>query len=522
MREKRATLILLPLLAWLGLAFGIVWPWMRQFDMRQPVFSILAHANAAIWWVVLLWVLHHLTFQLKALFSNISPHIQRSHRPLLPTVALLYLTCDDFDEECCLSCIRQDYEIFRFYICDDSTSPEYIERVQQFADTHGCCRVTRPTRQGFKAGNINHFLRNYTAEDWFLLVDADQLLPKTFLQRLVEKIPSPSDESIIFIQGAHNATNDEKNSEFQRVLGPEVTIFYDRDLAPRERFGFVPMLGHGVLIRTANCLNIGGFPEIVSEDFAFALRAARHGKRGIYAEDVVSSEAYPYDFGAFMTRLKKFASGSAELMRHEFPSFLGSTASWIEKWDFILAILLYVLMPLLVLNGFLSAYVVHTIFSSSSVPYFHPALPYIYSWLFVALFSLSLSVTKSFGRALRFYFWSNAIYTASFPVAGWYFLKHLFTRPNFQRTPKNRRKTGLSVEESFLMACLGIGAIACAFVWLSPFSPALIAQGVAFLSYRLYAELSSSSVMGKIARLSVPLPGILYLFALYAMWQWGC
>lgn len=520
MREKRATLVLLPLLVWLSLAFVIVWPWMRQFDMRQPALSILAHINAAIWWVVVLWALHHLTFQLSALFSNTSPHIQRDDSSPRPTVALLYMTCDDFEEEYCLSCIRQDYEKFQVYICDDSTTPEYRERVQRFADAHSCRRVTRPTRQGFKGGNINYSLRNFISEDWFLLVDADQLLPGTFLRRLVDKIPSPGDESLIFIQGAHNATTDEKNSKFQRALGPEVAIFYDRDLAPRERFGFVPMLGHGALIRTPDCLEIGGFPEVVSEDFAFALQAVRHGKRGIYAEDVVSSEAYPYDYGAFTTRLKKFASGSAELVRHELSSFLRSGASGVEKWDFSLAMLWYVLMPLIVLNGFLSAYVVHTLWSTP-VPYLHPALPYLYSWLLIALFSLSLSVTKSCRRALRFYFWSTAIYTASLPVSGWCFLKHLFSRPTFQRTPKNRRKTGLKVAESLLMACLGTGAIACGFVWLSPFSPALIAQGVAFLSYRLYAELCSPSLIGKIARISVLLPGLLYLCALYAVWKWG-
>jgi len=522
MKEKRTTLVLVPLLAWMVLAVVVIWPWMHQFDQKRATLSTLAHINAAIWWIVLLWALHHLTFQLSSLLSS-SPTERPRHDLSPPSIAILCPTCDDFDEECCLSCVEQDYDDFQVYILDDSRSVDYRRRTARFAEAHSDChRVARSDRRGFKAGNINHALREHVTAEWFLLVDADQRLPRDFTRKLVERALLSATEDTVFIQAAHHAFQHEDNSAFQRALGPEVSIFYERDLGPSARFGFVSLLGHGALIRKADCLALGGFPEVVSEDFAFALRVGRDGKRGVYAEDVASAESYPYDFGAFMTRLKKFASGSAELLKHEVPEFLKrkSKATRVEKWDFAMAMLWYVLMPLLVLNSFLGAYVVHALWSSG-VPYLHPVLPYLYTWLLAAVFAVILSTTRDWRRAVRFYFWSTAIYTASLPVSGWSFLYHLFCRAGFERTPKGRKRTAVSSGESMLTALLGVAAIACGLAWLSPFSPVIIGQGVAYLSYRLYADLCSESVTGRIARASIWLPGLLYLFALYAVWRWA-
>jgi len=62
--EKRAALVLLPIFLWSVLGYVVVWPWMHEIDRAEPEFSILAHINAGIWWVVLLWTFHHLSFQL--------------------------------------------------------------------------------------------------------------------------------------------------------------------------------------------------------------------------------------------------------------------------------------------------------------------------------------------------------------------------------------------------------------------------------------------------------------------------
>lgn len=522
MTEKRASLTLIPVLFWIGIVYVVIWPWMQEIDHSQYGFSALAHLNAGIWWLVLLWSFHHLAFQVWALLKSPERPRKSPSTEYTPSVAVLYMTCDDFDEEACRSCLSQDYEPMQLYILDDSNDIAYQKRLQSFEkDNPSCRRLTRPSRRGFKAGNINHALEHHIDEEWLLLVDADQYLPADYLRRLTATISSTPDDDLLFIQGAQEALWQEDSTLFQGRMGPEVSLFYKRDMPWRERFGFVPLLGHGALVRVETCCELGGFPEVVSEDFALALRAARAGKRGHYVPNVESSEAYPHDMGAFLTRLRKFAAGSAELIRKELGPFLTSSISWVEKWDFCMAMMWYVLMPLLVANAYLSAYVVHILWSTR-FPYIHPWLPYVYTWLLLVVLALCASVTRTWKDAVHFYFWSSAVYSAVLPLCSWAFVKHLFVAANFSRTPKEKQHlTRIRVADISLSGVLGGAALVLAFRWWSPFSPVLVGQGVAFMSLGLYTRLCSTSMLGRLARVLVYLPGVFYLVGLVAVWLWA-
>src|SRR5215207_838103 len=115
---KNPLLIICPIVLWAILVFLVLWPWARQVDERDPSLSVLAHLSAFIWWGVLLWGLHHLFFQIGALFKKKRPPTKANSET--PLIAVLYATCDDFSERCCLSCLDQDYKRFTLFICDDS------------------------------------------------------------------------------------------------------------------------------------------------------------------------------------------------------------------------------------------------------------------------------------------------------------------------------------------------------------------------------------------------------------------
>jgi cellulose synthase/poly-beta-1,6-N-acetylglucosamine synthase-like glycosyltransferase len=515
--QKRVWLILCTTIIWGVLVFVVIWHWAHQFDRLNLRFSILAHISAFIWWAVLLWALHHLSFQLGALFKK---HTKVKMNLERPSVIILYTTCDDFDPTACRSCVQQKYEKFRVLICDDSKKDEFQQQVKEFESSHQskCTVITRPNQQGFKAGNLNNAIDKEVEEDWILLVDADQVLPPDYLSKFVARLPEQV-VNIAFVQAAHQAINDSRQkSYFQNALSPEIALYYSRDLTLRESFGFVPLLGHGAMIRKVAWQTVGKFPEIVSEDFGFALRASNHLLQGRYIDDVVSEEALPHDFGGFIVRLKKFAGGTAELLRSE--AIIRGKAHFVEKWDFLMMLLWYVLMPFVTFNGFLGAYVCHKLWSEG-FPYLHPVLPYLYSWMLLTIFVLNLSVSQSFGRATQFYFWSTAIYTAAMPTAGLSFIKHMFTQPSFKRTPKNHEETPLDQLGLGFMCLLGISAVICSLVWLSPFTPLLLGQGIAYLSYPLYGKLCLDSRLGALSRMVVYLPGSLMLLALYTMWTWG-
>jgi cellulose synthase/poly-beta-1,6-N-acetylglucosamine synthase-like glycosyltransferase len=199
-----------------------------------------------------------------------------------PAVAILYTTCNDFVEESLNSCLCQDYPNFKIYILDDSSSLQHMALVDDYARRYPelVQVVRRANRKGFKAGNLNHGLATAaTQEPYFALVDADEILPVHFLSSLVPKLVS--DQRCAFIQANHQS-NPNDSSALAKSLGVGIDIHWRWYHPLRNRFGFVMLLGHGALIRRACWQAVGGFPELVSEDLAFALRLRERGWRGYF------------------------------------------------------------------------------------------------------------------------------------------------------------------------------------------------------------------------------------------------
>ena len=76
-----------------------------------------------------------------------------------PRVLLLYCTCNDFNPSALLRSMKQTYQNCETIILDDSKKPTYLRQVDEFAREHRLTVVRRATKIGFKAGNLNHYLR---------------------------------------------------------------------------------------------------------------------------------------------------------------------------------------------------------------------------------------------------------------------------------------------------------------------------------------------------------------------------
>jgi cellulose synthase/poly-beta-1,6-N-acetylglucosamine synthase-like glycosyltransferase len=262
--------------------------------------------------------------------------VRQPHPPAFdpaPAVALLYTTCNDFVEKSALSCVNQEYPAFTVYILDDSSSAVYRNQVDRFAARHpGNVRVVRrPDRRGFKAGNLNHALGTIANEPFFALADADEILPPDFLARLAPRLVA--DPSCGFVQASHRY-NPEAPSSFSAALGAGIDSHWRWYQPLRNRYGFVMLLGHGALLRREAWRAAGGFPEIVSEDLAFALRIREHGFRGQFAEDVVCYEDFPETMRAFRIRHMKWTRGTCEFLCKEMGRALRSRRiPLVEKLD---------------------------------------------------------------------------------------------------------------------------------------------------------------------------------------------
>jgi len=512
----------------------VIGPWSRTVNLMDTRLSILCHVNALIWLVVLWWATHHLVFQLASLFrkpGTFPPDGQPKVR-----FVLAYLTCDDFQEYACLSCIRQQYprKQFRVLICDDSQDAASKTAVSRFGVHHKVQVVTRGDRKGFKAGNINNAVSLFTsaADEWIVVVDADQILPSDYLDRMAAAIRDQPPE-VAFVQGSHCSDHTlsspaggeprARPSRFQDALGNEIDIFYERSLPMRDSFGFLPFIGHGAALRRSTLIRLR-LPEVVSEDYAFSLRLRAAGERGAYAESIFSWESFPKDFGALMARLGKFAGGSAELLRRGGAGgFLLSRRVFLsEKADFLMLLLWYPLCSFALANMYLSGYVCHRLWTDSNkIPFLHPVLAYLFILMLVLSIPVMVSSTRGILDVTRYWFWSMAVYAAALPNTACHFLVHVRRAPTFTTTPKGLGRAPSLFWHGTAMVPLGIVTLILSKLWYSPFSFILASYGAAFVSFPLYFRLAEESILGRLARLAIWIPGAFSLIGTYAMWTRG-
>ena len=253
----------------------------------------------------------------------------------LPPVAILYTTCNDFVEESVLSCVRQDYANFTVYILDDSSNPEFQLRIDRFANrfSYRVKVIRRPDRRAFKAGNMNYGLENYVNEPYFAIADADEILPVDFISRLVPVMEA--DPKCGFVQANHRA-NPDSESALAKDLGVGIDLHWKWYQPLRNDFGFVMFLGHGALLRRKCWEEIGGFPEIVSEDLGYAIHIREKGYRGRFVEDVVCFEDFPDTVRSFRIRHIKWTRGTCEFLKLKMGWLLrAKNISWAEKLDIL-------------------------------------------------------------------------------------------------------------------------------------------------------------------------------------------
>ncbi len=336
-KQPRKSLYVFIFSAWF---FCILW-----FEPRLLQLLPIASTTGG-WWAILLFIvfiniawlygLYNLSIVLFAVYYKHFKKKNVNSIPLTttPQVALLYTTCNDFEEASVVSCINQDYKNYTLYILDDSSQEESKKQVDDFAAQHtGLVKVIRrANRHAYKAGNLNNAL-SFLTEKYFAIADADEILPVNFLSKTVAVMEA--DDSCAFIQANHRANPNAKSS-LAKALGVGIDIHWEWYQPLRNEYGFVMFLGHGALLRKECWDKIGGFPEIVSEDLGFAIRARELGYRGFFLEDVICYEDFPETVRAFRVRHMKWTRGTSEFLSKEFKRLIkAKKMTWQEKMDIL-------------------------------------------------------------------------------------------------------------------------------------------------------------------------------------------
>ncbi|MCG2711352.1 MAG: glycosyltransferase [Candidatus Omnitrophica bacterium] len=270
-----------------------------------------------------------------------------------PPVAILYMARNDFNEKACLTCVAQEYRDFRVFICDDSDNEDIKRNIDLFCEKNQpIVRVLRrDTNRGYKAGNINDALKKIKKHFEYIAVnDADTELPADFLHNLMPEFTlSPK---IAFVQAAQGALKDQKGY-FGKAMKPMIDIHWRHYMSLKNKFGFVMWYGHGAVLKRPVIDEMGGIPEVVTEDLAFSSEIRTKGYYGIIDENTVCGEEFPRTIEKFRKRNRKWVRGTYQYLTMFYPQILrAECVPWFEKADiFISAFALLQAIPFLLLVG---------------------------------------------------------------------------------------------------------------------------------------------------------------------------
>lgn len=356
--KKRPTLYIIIIAAWvcclalLGYSFFAVIDGLGSFSpVRRGFIITLLAINTLVLAVLWFGSIKDFTFSIayavmgKRMLSRYKDIKEISVDPEnAPHVLLLYCTCNDFNAASLSVCRKQKYPNFKTVILDDSSDPEYIRDIDRYvAQNKNIEVVRRSDRKGYKAGNINNYLKGRTDYDYFVILDSDEIIPSDFIMKALKYFAY--NEKCGAVQAKHEATNGE--NLFQRLMGLCVGSNGTTVQVVKNFYGANALIGHGMMITRECYEKTGGFPLVVAEDISFAVDIKNAGLDIIYAPDILCYEEFPVNYVSLKKRQCKWTQGNLEYMREYNRDIGRSKMSWFEKLDIKLSHYSLPIVPML-------------------------------------------------------------------------------------------------------------------------------------------------------------------------------
>lgn len=251
-------------------------------------------------------------------------------------VLLVYCTCNDFDGHSLAESMKQNYAHVTTVILDDSSKEEYKAEVDAFAKEHGVKVVRRENREGFKAGNINHYLLSEECKKegyaYYVILDSDEIIPENFVTECLKYFYH--DEKVGIVQCNH--ISDRNRNFFMKLFHIGVNAHWPTYQTMKNFYGFSTMLGHGAMLKRECYELVGGFPPLVAEDLCLSIEMRNAGYFVAFAPNIVCREEYPIDYVAFKKRHSKWTQGNLEFIKSYTKKIAKSKMAWYEKADIVL------------------------------------------------------------------------------------------------------------------------------------------------------------------------------------------
>lgn len=237
------------------------------------------------------------------------------------------------------------------YLLDDGRRDE----MRVFAEQAGIGYIVRPDNKHAKAGNLNHALKQ-TSADLVAIFDCDHVPSRSFLQLTVGWFLR--DEKLALVQTPHHFFSPDP---FERNLGHfgqqpnENALFYGLIQDGNDLWNAAFFCGSCAVLKRSAVESIGGFAvETVTEDAHTALRLHRQGYNSAYLRIPMAAGLATESLSAHIGQRIRWARGMAQIFRTDNP-MLGKGLDLFQRLCYINAMLhflagipriIYLLAPL--------------------------------------------------------------------------------------------------------------------------------------------------------------------------------
>jgi len=340
--KKSPRLYLLIVFLWIALLAVTLVPLLTEIAKSEKYgWSVAALVTASTLFIGYFWLngtkdlAYTLYYHLrrKSLYTIPEPHKWQKifGRVASARVVMAYCACNDFAPESLLKCMNQDYPNMEIVILDDSSKADAKAEIDDFAQAYNLRVIRRDNNIGYKAGNLNNFLRS-ADYDYFVILDSDEIVPDDFISRCLDYFAN--DPSTGIVQANHIATRN--RNTFMNLFSIGVDSHWPTYQMVKHHHGFLSLLGHGAMVSRECYLAAGGFPHFVAEDLCFSIEARHNGYYVAFAPDILCEEEYPVNYLAFKKRHSKWTQGNMEFIKRYTKRIMLSNMTWFEKMDIIL------------------------------------------------------------------------------------------------------------------------------------------------------------------------------------------
>ncbi len=326
-------------------------------------FNWLGHGNQ-LWYLLLIiksileiigifYAVSFTAISIAYLLSDNNPKARRGLQ-LRPPVGVIYLCCEDINEQAIRSLCSLEYTGKLYLIIhDDSQRLESQAQVDAVVakishEFPGSVLLLRRTKKEWgKPGAVNFVIRNTShLFDYFLLCDSDSfaITPDAIDKALAHFAPR-----VAIVQFRNTSMVDQHGPWVNQVLSEVIDVF-DVFLTTGTRWGWQPFLGHNAMLSTKAFLEIGGMKPFFADDIDLSLRLNLCGYKTVYANEIVFGEEHPTSYLAFRTRIYKWSFGCMQILReHTLSILMSNNLDVSEKWYAFLVSWFYVVQGLLIL-----------------------------------------------------------------------------------------------------------------------------------------------------------------------------